>query len=169
MEAEDNGHGGYYTSTLNIVTCIDGQAHTLYSGSWDYAVGGGFAYYLFQQKGDQRLYAYTSEGDEWLLERYLVFGDTNIGTLEPYELLAHESRGLVVVNNQAYPSEVNYRQNGETISEADYYSAVDTLNADIKTVLMFSSMIDSSSDAFSNCPAMTFNQAIAQLDAFTGN
>ena len=86
-------------SHLTIVTFRDGQAVTILQEDWDFYVGSGLRYTLFQETDLQPLYAYTSYYTSYNVETYYAFQEAE-GALrmEPTEYAP--SAGQTVLSNR---------------------------------------------------------------------
>ncbi len=166
MEGKDNGHGYMECAVLYIVTAGDGEIKMLFSSEgWDVQAGGGHHYYLFKQRGDDRLYAYTSSGDEVWVTSYMCFSERPDGTLELGTVCEYEA-------DRSYENSGSfYRVDGREATEARYERKVKELEGATSEVLIYSDDVPAFVNDFvaeNRCPAMTCGEAIEVLRGLLG-
>ena len=161
--------GGVCTK-LNIVTSENGRVRSLYTRNWDVMAGGGFYYALFRLQGEERLYAYTSTGDESWTTGYCCFESSGEELTLAY-LLEHSVHPDYTA--QTYGNAVHeYTRSGQEIPEGEYESAVRELESRTCEVLMLSKNGGDFAQAYAaenGCPAMTCDEAIAWLQGMIGS
>jgi len=162
--------GRYYCTTINIVSFRDGGVKTLYSEPWDYMVGGGFHYALFQLNGDKALYARASEGDEWHSDTYFRFSENGDGTLFKEEVLKYDAHPDEVINNTML-YKYTWTQGGVEINEEEYTGLENQMIGKINAFLIRSRfytpvLYEKIRDL--GTMEMTYDEAIAYLNSLLG-
>lgn len=170
MEGKDNGYGYMECAILNIVTAADGEITTLFSSDgWDVQAGGGHHYYLFRQKGDDRLYVYTSSGDERWTYTYYVLDTGFDGRMKLDELCRRDTS--YDYTSGAGATVNAYFVDGQEVTEKAYNERVKKLEDKTSEVLIYSDGVPTFINDFvsqNNCPAMTCAEAIAYLRGLIG-
>lgn len=160
----------YYSTTINIVSFKDGCAKILYSEPWDYMVGGGFHYALFQLNDEKALYARASEGDEWHSDTYFRFSENSDGTLFKEEVLKYDAHPDEVVNNTML-YKYTWTQGGVEINEEEYTGLENQMIGEINAFLIrsrFYTPVLYDKILSLGTMEMTYDEAIAYLKSLLG-
>ncbi len=161
VETTDGENG--MASTLNIAGIRDGAAVILGSGRWDVQAGSGFCYYLFQERDDKTLYAYSSFGEETRMQRYSAYVERD-GILLATDLLTSMSE--VNWDGEKMEELSSYAKAGEEITAEEFSAEVEHLRTGTERILMYSADAGSFVADFisaNGCPAMTGSGSIAFL------
>lgn len=161
VEATDEANVA--ASTLNIAAIRGGAAEILCSSRWDVQAGGGFPYYLFQEKDGKTLYAYSAHGEGNWTQCYHVFTDSGAG-LEQEELL--KSVMTQEFDGETSRESYSFTLRGAEISAEEWLAEDERLAANTQCVLMYNDDARSYVEGFvkdNGCPAMSCAEAEAFL------
>ena len=150
-------------STLNVAGIRDGAAVILCSASWDIQAGGGFCYYLFQEKGAKTLYSFSACGEESWTQRYTAYVERDGGLAADVLLESVISVDWESENNERITA---YTREGAEVTSEEWIASVENLLSETGSVLMYNVYAGVFPEEFvaeNGCPAMSCGEAIAFL------
>lgn len=151
-------------STLNVAAVRGGAAEILCSTGWDVQAGGGFPYYLFQERDAKTLYAYSAHGEGGWTQCYDVYTDSG-DALVREELL--KSVMTQTFDGESGGESYSFTMRSAEISAEQWLAEDERLAAETRCVLMYNEDAGRYVEGFvaeNGCPAMSCAEAEAFLN-----